>query len=213
MLDPDSEKRRANMDYVIERMALAEAVAARCCVNIAGSYHPRIWFGPHPKNLSREFFDATVENCRRVIDAIKPKRSTFSIEMMPWSLPDGPESYLALMKAVDRRQFSVHIDICNVVNSPERFYNHAHLIVRCFRLLGAKTSSCHAKDLDWATEYNIHFREVGPGKGQIDYRTYLREVAPTGAPLMLEHLKTPEEYEEAKNHILSLGKELGLTFA
>src|SRR5579872_2697800 len=49
MLDPDSDTRRANLHYVIERMALAEAVAARCCVDIAGSYNPKSWYGPNPK--------------------------------------------------------------------------------------------------------------------------------------------------------------------
>src|ERR1044072_4924310 len=33
MLDPDNAKRRANMQYVAERLALADAVGARCCVN------------------------------------------------------------------------------------------------------------------------------------------------------------------------------------
>ena len=80
--------------YVTERMALAEAVAARCCVDIAGSFNPTVWYGPHPKNLSAEFFDVTVENCRKVIDAVKPTQTTFSIEMMGWSLPDGPDEYL-----------------------------------------------------------------------------------------------------------------------
>ena len=92
MLDPDSAKRRANQRYVVERMALAEAVGARCCVDIAGSYNPNSWYGPHPKNLSKEFFDATVENCRRVIDEIKPKRTRFTIEMMGWNIPDSPDS-------------------------------------------------------------------------------------------------------------------------
>ena len=72
MLDPDQKKRTENLQYVTDRMALAEAVGARCCVDIAGSYNPQVWYGPHPKNLSQEFFDATVENCRKVIDAVKP---------------------------------------------------------------------------------------------------------------------------------------------
>src|SRR5436190_10664067 len=67
MMDPDAAQRRENRQYVAQRMALAEAVAARCCVDIAGSYNSVSWYGPHPKNLSREFFDATVENCRNVI--------------------------------------------------------------------------------------------------------------------------------------------------
>src|SRR5512146_804740 len=66
MLEPDPEKRSHNLSYVTERLALAEAVGARCCPDIAGSYNPTVWYGPNPKNLSPEFFDATVENCRRV---------------------------------------------------------------------------------------------------------------------------------------------------
>jgi len=43
MLDPDSEKRNKNLRYVIERLALAEAVGARCCADIAGSRsHARV---------------------------------------------------------------------------------------------------------------------------------------------------------------------------
>src|SRR6185436_17424104 len=100
MLDPDSAKRKENLDYVTERCALADAVGSRCCVDIAGSFNADVWYGMHPKNLSKEFFDATVENCRRVIDAVKPRRTKFTIEMMPWSLPDGPDSYVELVRAV-----------------------------------------------------------------------------------------------------------------
>src|ERR1035441_10861345 len=64
MMDPDPDRRRENRQYADRKMALAEAVGARCCVDIAGSYNPVSWYGPHPKNLSQEFFDATVENCR-----------------------------------------------------------------------------------------------------------------------------------------------------
>src|SRR3974390_2998684 len=80
MLDPEAGKRRDNLAYVTERCALAEAVGARCCVDIAGSYNPDSWYGPDPKNLSQEFFDATVENCRHIIDHVKPTRTRFTIE-------------------------------------------------------------------------------------------------------------------------------------
>jgi sugar phosphate isomerase/epimerase len=215
LLDPDSEKRRENLRYVISRMALAEAVGARCCVDIAGSYNPKVWYGPHPKNLSREFFDATVENCRRVIDEIKPRRTRFSIEMMGWSLPDGPDSYLKLVKAVDRAEFAVHMDVCNGINSPERFYRSGAFIEECFRKLGPRVVSCHAKDLAWEVGMNVHFVEVVPGRGEVDYRAYLRELArlPVDAPLMLEHLKTAEQYDEGKRYIQKVAAETGVAFA
>ncbi len=215
MLDPDAEKRKKNLQYVTGRLALAEAVAARCCVDIAGSYNPQVWYGPHPDNLSPRFFDATVENCRKVIDAVKPKQTVFTIEMMGWSLPDGPDSYLRLIKAVHRRAFGVHMDVCNGINSPERFYRSGEFITECFRKLGRWTASCHAKDLEWKVEFNVHFKEVIPGRGGVDYRAYLRNLAalPVDAPLMLEHLSKPEEYEEGKQHILKVASELGLAFA
>jgi sugar phosphate isomerase/epimerase len=196
-------------------MALAEAVGARCCVDIAGSLNPTSWYGPHAGNLSQEFFDATVENCRNVIDAVKPVRSKFTIEMMGWSVPDGPDSYLKLIQAVDRKAFGVHMDVCNGINSPTRFYGNTKFIAACFQTLGPWIVSCHAKDLEWKVELNVHFAEVIPGRGQVDYAEYLGQLArlPVDAPLMLEHLKTAEEYEEGRKYIQKVAGETGVSFA
>jgi sugar phosphate isomerase/epimerase len=215
LLDPDDKKRAENLRYVTDRMALADAVGARCCVDIAGTYNPKVWYGPNPKNLSQEFFDATVENCRKVLDAVKPRNSKFTIEMMGWSLPDGPDPYVKLIHAVDRPAFGVHLDVCNVINSPSRFYQNSEVIRECFQKLGPWIVSCHAKDLAWIDELNVHFLEVIPGRGQIDYKAYLRSLAelPHEAPLMLEHLKTAEEYDEGKQYIQRVGRETGLRFA
>lgn len=212
LLDPDSGRRKETFAFVQERLALADEVGARNCVDIAGSYNPKQWDGPDPRNLSQEFFDATVENCRTIIDAVKPKHTKFTIEMMGWSLPDSPESYFKLLKAVDRSGFAVHIDICNIVMTPELYYGNAALIEKTFRSLGKWTASCHAKDL---APVRGHFAETIPGRGGIDYRAYLtnlRRYAPD-APLMLEHLRTAEEYEEGKQFILKTGRDAGMEFA
>jgi sugar phosphate isomerase/epimerase len=197
---------------VIERLALAEAVGARNCVDIAGSFNPKQWDGPDARNLSREFFDATVENCRKVIDAVKPSRTKFTIEMMGWSLPDSADAYLKLLKAVARAGFGVHVDICNIINSPERYYRNAEIITDVFRKLGRWVCSCHAKDLHGK---NVHFAETIPGRGGIDYRAYLTNITalPFEAPLMLEHLSSPAEYEEGKQHILKLADQMGISLA
>jgi sugar phosphate isomerase/epimerase len=215
MLDPDAAAGKANLEYVTERLALADAVGARCCVDIAGSYNPKIWYGMDPKNLTRQFFDATVANCRHVIDAVRPTRTRFTIEMMPWSLPDGPDSYVLLIEAVDRSAFGVHLDICNVINSPERFYTNKAVIEDCFHKLGQWIISCHAKDLAWIPEYNVHFAEVVPGRGVIDYSAYLRGLSmlPVDAPLMLEHLKNAAEYDEGRAYIQKVAAQTGISFA
>ena len=134
---------------------------------------------------------------------------------MPWSIPNGAVSYLELIRAVDRKAFGVHMDVCNAVNSPERFYRNGELIDELFAKLGRWIASCHAKDLAWIPEFNVHFLEVVPGRGVMDYKAYLRNLAvlPVDAPLMLEHLKTPAEYDEGRAYIRKNAAETGITFA
>jgi sugar phosphate isomerase/epimerase len=215
LLDADPAKRAANLQTVTDGLALAEALGALCCVDIAGSFSRETWYGPHPDNLSATFFDAAVENARKIIDAVRPRRARFCYEMMGWALPDSPENSLRLLKAVDRKAFAIHLDPCNLINSPARFYGNTALLNECFDKLGRWIVSCHAKDLRWNVEMNIHFVEVRPGLGALDYSTYLRRLAelPHRPPLMLEHLPSAEEYDQARRHLLELGERLGLGFA
>lgn len=214
LMDQNPEKRRQNLENVTQGLALAEALGARCAVDIAGSHNAESWFGPHPDNLSPGFFDAAVENARKIIDEVKPKRAKFCYEMMGWAIPHTPDSALKLLKAVDRKGFGIHLDPCNLVNSPEKIYRNADLINECFDKLGKYIVSCHAKDLAWKVEMNVHFVEVVPGTGVVDYGTYLRRLArlPDSPPLMLEHLSTPEEYRRGAEYIMKVGKTESLSF-
>lgn len=214
LLDADPKKRAANLQRVTDGLALADALGALCCVDIAGSFSTEQWFGPHPQNLSDEFFDAAVENARKIIDAVKPKRAKFCYEMMGWAIPDSADSYVRLIKAVERDAFAVHLDPCNLINSPIRFYRSTDLLNECFDKLGPRIVSCHAKDVTWDVEMQVHFREVRPGTGSLDYKTFLRRLAalPHDAPLMMEHLPNAEEYDKARRYILGLGSEIGVDF-
>lgn len=214
LLETDSDKRRKNLQTVIDGLALAEEIGALCCVDIAGSFSPTSWFGPNPDNLSKKHFDASIENARKIIDAVKPRRARFCYEMMGWAWPDSPDHCVKLIKAVDRKAFGAHLDPCNLINSPDRFYHNTALLNECFDKLGRWIVSCHAKDLTWDVEMNIHFREVGPGKGALDYTTYLRRLSrlPQNPPLMLEHLATAEDYTAAREYLFETGRRAGLSF-
>jgi len=212
MLDADAEKRKKNIDYVTERLALAEEIGALTCIDIAGSYNSKHWDGPDARNLTKEYFDATVENCRKVIDAVKPKTAKFALEMMGWSLPNDADSCLKFIKAIDRPAFAAHVDIANIINSPERFYQNTALINDTFKKLGKWIVSCHAKDV---VGKDVHFAETMPGRGSMDYAAYLRNVTalPREVPLMLEHLRTAEEYDEARLYVMKVAKETGIPLA
>jgi sugar phosphate isomerase/epimerase len=93
-------------------------------------------------------------------------------------------------------------------------YHNGAVIDECFRKLGPFVVSCHAKDLAWEDYVQVCLREVIPGRGEIDYRAYLRGLAslPTDVPLMLEHLKTAEEFDEGRHHIQDVAHQMGLSF-
>lgn len=215
IMDTDEEKRQKNLETVCRGMALADEVGALCCVDIAGSLNPERWDGPHPDNLSQKAFDLTVENIRYILDSVKPKRSKFVLEMMPWVIPDSPDSFVEIIEAVDRPGLAVHLDPVNLINSPKRYYENSKLLEECFKKLGKWITSCHAKDSLLMNQLTTHINEVRPGTGGLDYRTYLRglEALPQDAPLLIEHLKGAEEYDLAREYIVSVGEEIGVSLS
>ncbi|MCL2105306.1 MAG: sugar phosphate isomerase/epimerase [Kiritimatiellaeota bacterium] len=206
LADMNEQKRKENFNKVAEGLALADELNARCCVDIAGSFSTEHWDGPHVKNMTREHFDLTVENARKLIDTVKPTRAKFAYEMMGWMHPYSPDSYLELLKAVDRKAFGVHVDICNIISSPEKFWGNAALIHETFDKLGPWIVSAHAKDLRWLREFNIHFKECALGEGIVDYPTYVRRLAALeqDAPLMIEHMNGAQEYARCRDFLLAI---------
>lgn len=201
-MSPDQALREKALQHCKQQLALADMMGAHCCVNIAGSCGEP-WDGPHPDNLTEAAFDKIVETTRAIIDAVKPKRTYYTLETMPWMYPDSPECYLRLIKAIDRERFAVHLDPVNLVCSPQRYYASAALIRECFRLLGPYMKSCHGKDILLQKALTTHLDEVRPGLGGLAYDVYLKEIEALNPdlPLMLEHLPNPEEYVEAARFV------------
>ncbi len=210
-MSPDEQTRRAALEKCRNQLALADRIGARCCVNIAGSRGQQ-WDGPHPDNLTKATFDAIVEMVRSIIDPVKPTRTFYTLETMPWMYPDSPESYLQMIKAIDRTQFAVHLDPVNLVCSPQRYYGNAALLRECFAKLGPYVKSCHAKDISLSGKLTVHLDEVRPGTGGLDYHTFLKELhrIDPDTPLMLEHMKAEEDYRAAGTHIRSVAQEVGV---
>ena len=208
----DDTEREAALEKCKVQLALADRVGANCCVNISGSRGPK-WDGPHPDNLTDDTFDLIVESVRLIIDDVKPTRTFYALETMPWAYPEGPDSYLRLLKAIDRRQCAVHLDPVNIINGLERYYHSGDLISDCFAKLGLHIKSCHAKDIALADNLTLHLDETRPGLGGLDYATYLRELdrLDPDVPLMLEHLPSAEEYALGAEHIRSVADEVGVT--
>jgi sugar phosphate isomerase/epimerase len=213
MLHPDLAIRAEMIQQNIDTLALADEVGVLCCVNIAGSFDPQCWDGPHAKNFSEEAFELTIENVGKILAAVNPRRTVYTIETMPWVIPDSIESYQRLIEAIDHPMFGVHLDPVNMINSPQRYYNNSDFLRECFKKLGDKIVSVHAKDLILTGDLTVYLKEVRPGLGGLDYATFLREMSllPMDTPLILEHLPQ-DAYPPAKEYLLRVAQETGLTF-
>ncbi len=211
-ISPDEKQRMDAIKKCKTQLALAERIGANCCVNISGSRNAKNWAGPHPDNLTKETFDLIVETTRSIIDHVKPTRTFFALETMPWAYPDSVDSYLRLLKAIDRKQFAVHFDPVNLICSPQRYYNNAAVLRDGFARLGPLIKSCHAKDIILSEKFTTHLDETRPGTGGLDYATFLKELSKfPDVPLMLEHLKTQAEYKQAADYIRSVAQKNDLT--
>ncbi|MBR0464748.1 MAG: sugar phosphate isomerase/epimerase [Clostridia bacterium] len=212
LMDRDEKKRSENLERAVHQLELADYISANCCVNIAGSYSDT-WDGPHRDNLTPRAFDEIVQTTQRIIDAVRPKNTYYTLEPMPWMYPDSADSYLSLLKAVDRPRFAAHVDIVNVLSSPQLCYRSGEVIREWFDKLGPFIRSCHAKDIRLDTRLTVHLDECRPGLGEMDYETYVRCVSSLRDDricLMLEHMTLQQDYVEATRYIKGVAEKIGV---
>jgi sugar phosphate isomerase/epimerase len=218
-LDSRPDVRVQNQSRIAESLAIADELNAVCCVTVIGTLDTRDEIAcdsPHPGNFRDDTFSAAVEWIKRVLKEVRPRRTRLALEMSPWTLLDSPEVYRRLIKAVDDSAVAVHLDPSNAVLNPRTFWNTTELINRCFDLLGQWVVSCHAKDLYYGSMVqlrHVNFVEVIPGRGVLDYRTFLTRadrVSPN-LPVIMEHLPRAEDYAKGAAYIRSVASEIGVT--
>ena len=210
----DAVKGPANLDYAIRQLRLADELGIPCCVNIAGTDSPAGWDAADRSNFTPETYERIVSSIRTIIDAAKPRKAFYTLEPMPWMVPDSPDNCLQLMKDVDREQFAVHMDFVNMINCPRRFLDAEGFVEECFAKLGPYIKSTHLKDsrMD-LLQLTTVLHECSPGEGSLDFVRILRVIdryLPTDAPVLLEHMSTFNEYRRAYDYVATKAKEAGV---
>ena len=202
-LAADLTERRKWIDYAVEQLKMADRIGARCCVNIVGTpYGPR-WDGGYRQNFSEELWQLAVKMIQEIIDRAEPTRTKFSIESMPWMIPSSPDEYVRLMEAVNRPAFGAHLDVVNMITSPERYFFNDRFLEECFKKLKGQICSCHLKDINLKQEYTFQLEECACGKGTLDIELYakLATTEDPEMPMIIEHLTTDEEYIQSVKYV------------
>lgn len=210
-LDASGQVRREALDNIKKQLELAERIGARCCVNVAGSLSDK-WDGPHMNSLKEDTFALIVDTVREIIDAVKPERTFYTLETMPWMFPYDPGSYMRLIKAVDRKAFGVHLDIINMLNSPVLLYNNAEFTKECFEKLGPYIKSIHVKDMAVEQRLTVHLNECFVGAGHYDFKEFFTCAAKLdeSMPVLVEHIKVQEEYKRSVTYLRNFASNMGI---
>ncbi len=215
LVDLDPASRQANRQSMVESLALAEELGARCAIDIFGSYCHGNGNSSHTaKNFSAEAFDEAVEMARYFIDTVKPKTAFFVFEIFPFSVVDSPTEIARLLKAVDRSQFGVHLDLVNLINSPRAYWSSGEIMRECVRLFGDRIVAAHAKDIKLKEPaISVILDEVTAGEGGLDVAAFVRELhgLPREVPLLMEHLATEKEYDVAAAYYRKVAAQEGIS--
>ena len=204
-MSPDPDEREAAMRFAIGQLELAERLGACCCVNILGSKGRR-WDGPCRENFSPQTWKQGVSVIQGIIDAVRPRRTYFTIEPMPWMYPTGPDEYLHLLEDVARDRFAVHLDLFNWITSPQRYFYNEEFADECFEKLGKHVKSCHLKNVRLKEEYTLQLQETDPQSGGVNIPHLIRraERCDSNMPFIIEHLDSDEAYLNSIAYIKSI---------
>ena len=118
---------------------------------------------------------------------------------MPWMYPCDIPSQRSLLKDVDRAAFAVHFDPVNMISAPALYYSNGGFITEFVREFGPRIKA-------------VHLQELRPGLGRLDYRALLSELerVSTNMPLLIEHLKSEQEYVESARCLRGVAASVGV---
>ena len=215
-LSRDREEAKKAFDYAVSRLALAEEMGAKCCVNVVGTWYDRNWYGPCAENYTDDFFAYAVEVSRKIIDAVKPVHTKMSFELMPYVFLDSPQEYMRFLKAVDRSGAGIHFDPANCINSPRLLYGSAAFFEEAFTIFNDAIISIHLKDIDMRPyPLSVMLDEAPIGEGKLDYKRLLKLIdtrLPKDTPGMLEHLNDEASYDAAAASVRKFAAGAGVSF-
>jgi len=209
--DLDETVRKNHMDSMLNAFYIAEEVGACCAVDIFGSYVYGRGDGTFSaKNFSDDAFADAVDIARYLIDTVKPKTAYFAYEIFPFNVVDCPEMIEKLIHAVDRKQFGVHLDLCNLINCPRAYFSSGDIMRDCAKRFGDRIVAAHVKDIKLKEPaITVILEEVVAGTGGIDMHSFVREIhnLPQKIPFMMEHLSSEAAYDQAAAYIRKCAKE------
>jgi len=211
LIHPDTAKRRDILKKIVTKFEDAEKIGGAMVATVSGSCDPVYLINPHPDNWTPETWKLLVASVNQILNDTAGMQVTLGMEAQITTNLDGPKAHRRLIDDVGDDRCRVNLDPTNMV-SLATYFHTTDLLNECFDLLGESIMGCHAKDtFILPDKQTIHVQEVCPGKGVMDYETYLVRMSRLKWPRAIfpEHIE-PEEYPEADAYIKRIAGKVGV---
>jgi len=211
IIHPDRAKRQENLANVVRKFEDAEKIGGPMVATVTGSCSTESLIYPHPDNWSGETWKLTVASVKQILNDTAGMKVSLGMEAQVTTNLDGPKAHKRLMEDVGDPRCAVNLDPTNMVTL-ETYHHTTELLDECFDLLGESILGCHAKDT-WVVPdvQTVYVKEVCPGKGIMDYETFLARMSRLKWPRALfpEHIE-PEEFPQADAYIKKVAAKIGV---
>jgi sugar phosphate isomerase/epimerase len=194
----DAAERKANLAYFENVMKLGNHMGIRSFLSEMGHYQPS---GPAPGvawDWQDEVWTTAVATGKELARVAEANNATILLEPIYRSLLASAKRTRVFLEEVGSPHVKAQLDPANLLEVND--------LEEMFAQLKPWIGGIHAKDR------KLHVtRGVGAGKGDLDYRKFVRLVAQhtPGIPLTVEYVGT-RDYREALDHLRSTIREAGL---
>lgn len=216
ILHTDESARQENLKYLARCLEMADRLGCRMVGTITGSRNPEgnKWsdnYAVHPDNWTLETWKLTVCGIKQILKDTAGVKAVLGMEAQVTTNLDGPVAHRNLMEDVGDARCKVNLDPTNMVHLANHFHT-TELVKECFDLLGENIYGCHAKD-SYVVPHSqtVYVQEVCPGRGSLDYETYLVRMSRLkwSRSLLPEHFPS-EQLPEAYAYIRKVAAKVGV---
>ena len=204
ILHTDENVRQENLKHLARCLETAEKIGCKMVGTISGSRNPEgnqygDNYAVHPDNWTLETWKLTVAGVKQVLKDTAGLKAVLGMEAQVTTNLDGPVALRNFLDDVGDSRCKINLDPTNMVHLSNHFHT-TQLLNQCFDLLGEEIMGCHAKD-SYVLPHSqtVHVQEVCPGRGSMDYETYIVRLSQMKWPraLLPEHFpaeQNPEAY-------------------
>lgn len=211
-IHPDEAQRRKNHKYVAEQCEAAERIGCTMVTTHTGTCATESAIAPHRDNWTRETWKKSVAAIREILRDSAGMKVPLGIEAVNMTAMNNPRAHRRLIDEIGDPRVKVCLDPVNMIHMGN-YYRTTELIEECFDLLSDHIVAAHAKDSFTLNRMSMYITEVPPGKGVVDYETYLSGLSRLKKPvaLIIEHIPD-DQYAEAKKFIEDTAARIGVKF-